>query len=326
MLAALASMILAVSPVSAYGGHTVWSQRDAATGAFRLMDGDTALRVPERSVPFDADIGPGADAAPVVVYSRCAGEPKDTDWTGLPRWAQATGCRIYAYSFKGGSERALPAKGFVPSLWHDRLAFFRAGRVPQLRLGRVDGKGGTRALPVGNVPKSRKGFPLRWITPSALDLDGSRLAFGWEWSAEGYGHGMTEIRLLPSLNARKAQLIQYGVVGEGCLHTVLSPQLDHGFVTDVRHETCGTASVQRYDIARGRRYSAPVPGDPVAMARDPFSPADTVTLLSAARPPAEAGGAECAAGCALAPVTGLAFKFEPRRHGPLPDDFDLAPV
>src|SRR3954452_7092976 len=72
------------TPVSAYAGRLVWSQYDAALGAFRLMETHaspsgsqtTALPVPPRAVPFDADVGPDADGAATVVYSRCATEPQ----------------------------------------------------------------------------------------------------------------------------------------------------------------------------------------------------------------------------------------------------------
>src|SRR3954468_10848784 len=72
------------TPVSAYAGRLVWSQYDASIAGFRLVEAHaspsgevtTQLPVPPRSVPFDADVGPGANGAPTVVYSRCATEPR----------------------------------------------------------------------------------------------------------------------------------------------------------------------------------------------------------------------------------------------------------
>src|SRR4051812_10006070 len=66
--------------LSGYAGGLVWSARDPATGRFALMYTDpaypaAALPVPQRSVPFDADLGPGPDDTPWIVYSRCKTEP-----------------------------------------------------------------------------------------------------------------------------------------------------------------------------------------------------------------------------------------------------------
>src|SRR4051812_15712107 len=78
------SMLDRPTPVSAYAGRVVWSQYDALADVFRLMEAHastaglvtTALPVPPRAVPFDADAGPDADGAATVVYSRCATEPR----------------------------------------------------------------------------------------------------------------------------------------------------------------------------------------------------------------------------------------------------------
>src|SRR3954466_12486239 len=66
--------------VSGYAGGLVWSARDPGTGRFALMytdpsDPAAALPVPQRAVPFDADLGPGPGDAPWIVYSRCKTEP-----------------------------------------------------------------------------------------------------------------------------------------------------------------------------------------------------------------------------------------------------------
>src|SRR4051794_14631467 len=92
------------TPVSAYAGHVVWSRYDIAAGAFRLMEAHastaglvtTTLPVPPRAVPFDADVGPDANGAATVVYSRCATEPRlgGVDLpgpAGLPVWATGRG-------------------------------------------------------------------------------------------------------------------------------------------------------------------------------------------------------------------------------------------
>ena len=62
--------------VSAYGSGVLFSKRDPATGRFKLWYTETGrppapLDVPDRAVPFDADLGPGAHGHFLAVYSRC---------------------------------------------------------------------------------------------------------------------------------------------------------------------------------------------------------------------------------------------------------------
>jgi hypothetical protein len=70
------------TPLAAWGGVLVWSAWDSTAGGYRLMArtaaGVAALPVAPRPVPFDADVGPGPDGGPVIVYSRCP--------TGWPPW------------------------------------------------------------------------------------------------------------------------------------------------------------------------------------------------------------------------------------------------
>src|SRR5690349_17187396 len=88
------------TPVSAYAGHVVWSQFDGSN--YKLYEAHatpggqvtTQLAATPRGVPFDADIGPGADGTPTVVYSRCATEPRLGD-DQLPIWATGRGCDVY---------------------------------------------------------------------------------------------------------------------------------------------------------------------------------------------------------------------------------------
>jgi hypothetical protein len=176
---------------------------------------------------------------------------------------------------------------------------------------------------------------VKWVAPTALDLVSDRIAYGWEWSGEGYGHGMTEVRFFPSLSARRSVLIDFGVVGEGCLHTLVSPVLDRRVITMARRETCGRPAVERYDLASGRRFEAMVPSDPVALARSPQSPLTTATLLIAAPPSfaepidactsePSASGAPPRGPCNLTELQGLRFAPAARR-GPLPESFDEVP-
>src|SRR4051812_46289491 len=67
------------TPIAAFGGRLLWSRLDRASGNWFLVTragGVTQnVAVGPRRVPFDADLGPGPDGAPVAVYSRCRRDP-----------------------------------------------------------------------------------------------------------------------------------------------------------------------------------------------------------------------------------------------------------
>jgi hypothetical protein len=113
--------------VSAYGGRLVWSDYDAAAGGFVLVtraDGvSSRAPVPPRTRPFDADVGPDARGLPVVVYSRCAGDP------GGP----TTGCGVWQLDLATAAERrVLPdvtaSVELRPSRWRRSIAVARRDR------------------------------------------------------------------------------------------------------------------------------------------------------------------------------------------------------
>src|ERR1700710_396952 len=70
---------------------------------------------PERH-PFEADIGPGADGSPVIVFARCS---------------TAGGCRLMRTTLAGNEEDAIGGSAGVsvsehaPALWGNRIAFAR---------------------------------------------------------------------------------------------------------------------------------------------------------------------------------------------------------
>ena len=73
----LTSLENAAPELSAYGGYVVFSRLETSAAGWRLVawhDGTIApLNVPERAVPFDADVGPSPSGAPTVVFSKCSG-------------------------------------------------------------------------------------------------------------------------------------------------------------------------------------------------------------------------------------------------------------
>ena len=78
------------SPVREYGGTVVFSAYDLRSDAYRLVverDGRaTRPTVAPSDTPFDADVGPGPDGRPLVVFAR-DGVVLDTDgrWLGRGR-------------------------------------------------------------------------------------------------------------------------------------------------------------------------------------------------------------------------------------------------
>ena len=122
--------------VSAYGSGVLFSKRDPATGRFKLWYTETGrppapLPVADRSVPFDADLGPGAHGHFLAVYSRCAREPRwdPVDEDTPPDYSRGRGCALYELDLTTERERRLPGSGVLPSVWKDGLAFARVYSV-----------------------------------------------------------------------------------------------------------------------------------------------------------------------------------------------------
>jgi len=165
--------------VSAYGSGVLFSKRDPSTGRFKLWYTDAArppapLDVPDRAVPFDADIGPGA-SGPLAVYSRCDREPR---WDPLeddapPNYSLGRGCDLFELDLTTGAERRLPGAGdeTLPAVWKDGLAFARRYSSGKIVMYSRRGGGASRRMPAGRADGR----------PNGIDLYGRRLAFGWEY-------------------------------------------------------------------------------------------------------------------------------------------------
>lgn len=185
-----------VPKVSAAGGALAWSSYDPVTGGWALMlrrDGATErAAVAPRPVPFDVDLGRDATGRLVASYSRCRTAAPDTA-------AKGRGCDIYVYDLEARTERRLPgasssdASEYLPALDGGRVAFARVyedrpgaeGRRTYLYVRPLSG-GSSLRLPGGTQDDDAR------TGPTALDLDGSRLAFAWEASAD---YGISEMRL-----------------------------------------------------------------------------------------------------------------------------------
>lgn len=196
------------TPIAAYGGWLAWSDRDASTGAFRLVlrspTSNGAARRPAiapRSVPFDVDLGPGVGGGVVAAYSRCKTEPAQQGGYPTPMaYHSGRGCVPYVLNVAGGAERrvtrvaAPDASEVWPSPWRGSLAFERTydrkRSVPYLYVGRYDRP--ARSVRVPGGPQGRQARASS--SANGLDLYGRRLAFAWTFPASGEGPD-TQIRL-----------------------------------------------------------------------------------------------------------------------------------
>lgn len=235
------------SSVDAYRDVVVWSEREDPPGAeapsyhlVALIDGSARrLPVAPRSVPFDVDLGPGADWRTVAVYSRCAQEPDPPDALGAapsapyPAYTSGRGCDLYRFDFETALERKIAgastdqATEVLPSIWRDRIAFARVyeqrsgsrGVLPYLYTRDLDG-GPSEREPGG--ARGATGLP----GPTSLDLYGRRLAFVWNHRTGETG-GVTELRL-DTLGAGRRVLSSARHDGKDSYATFLSPQGVHG--------------------------------------------------------------------------------------------------
>lgn len=235
------------SSVDAYRDVVVWSEREDPPGAeapsyhlVALIDGSARrLPVAPRSVPFDVDLGPGADWRTVAVYSRCAQEPQppyalgDAPSAPYPAYTSGRGCDLYRFDFETARERKIEgastdqASEVLPSIWRDRIAFARVyeqrsgsrGVLPYLYTRDLDG-GPSEREPGG--ARGATGLP----GPTSLDLYGRRLAFVWNHRTGETG-GVTELRV-NTLGGGRRVLSSARHDGTDSYATFLSPQGVHG--------------------------------------------------------------------------------------------------
>ncbi|MDA0162994.1 hypothetical protein OM076_22165 [Solirubrobacter ginsenosidimutans] len=249
------------TPVSAYAGHVVWSQFEG--GAFHLYEAHAsparlvtnALPVPPRAVPFDADIGPGADGTPTVVYSRCSREPR-AGADGLPVWATGRGCDVYAFALGAAAEARVPgvstggASEFLPTIWRDHVGFARVyvgrNRLPYVY---VRGDGPSERQPGGM--RGDTGLP----GPTSLDLAGVRL--GLTWGATVNGDFRSDARLDTTTGGHT--LLEF-TTGQGVGNRVVSAFVFSGRVWWVHETTSGPQHVyRRWRISTEKLEQAEIP-------------------------------------------------------------------
>lgn len=285
-LALVLAALAAPTPVTAYGGRLVWSERDASGNyslVTRVGSATTPVAVPPRRVPFDADLGPTADGHVAAVYSRCVKDPPPPSGYGsVAAYEHGRGCDLYEFDFATGSETRLSeassptASEAWPSLWRGRLAFERAydGRHdrPYLYFHVLGSGHRSDRLAPGPRRGCRAGrcgvFGLSRAT--GIDLRGATLAFSWTMGGveEGLATQVRIDRLGGAPRVLDAEL------GGGLTHIVVgAPSIGGGRVYWSRG-CFGDASgcARRYGLRRERLQGGPIenapgPRSPVAHAR-----------------------------------------------------------
>ena len=284
-------IVLAPAPdstgVTAYQGNVVLSKRDPQTGNWALVRWHygvvDVLPVAQRSVPFDADAGPGTDGRPVVVYSRCRREPVLTPGLApTPDWQTARGCDVYELALTGVPiERRLTAVSSAgqsettPSTWRGNVAFVRhadGAYVPRL-LYLANGAKRLRSLGGGSVQTCTQTAYCRFAQAhdgvDQLDLGPSRAAYVWRMTGGAvYGTGLVwELRAVPLAGGRSV-LLDSGLLSGACGFGLPSAPnaarnpiayLDAGADCDVSATQFATA-----DAVTGVHGAAPTPGGKAA--------------------------------------------------------------
>jgi DNA-binding beta-propeller fold protein YncE len=241
--------------VGAYRGRVAWSEYDSAVGRYFLVTRAAGVSVrapvPPRARPFDADVGPDVRGRPVVLYSRCAGDP------GGP----ATGCGVRELDPATGAERraligvTAPVE-LRPSRWRRRVAVSRRDghglRRPYLC---TEAATVTRceARPAG--PRGDR--PLEPATgPFGIDLGPRTLAVAWLSDDGGLRRRaiLVDDLRVPMRRARARSVAQATAgIEEGA---VFSPSVSGSSVYYGRgNASCfdaGRAAFGRFDLRRGR--------------------------------------------------------------------------
>jgi len=281
-------VVLAAAPdsagITAYGGVVVLSKRDPQTGKWALVRWHAGvvdvLPVAQRSVPFDADAGPGRDGKPVLVYSRCRREAMLTPGLApTPDWQTARGCDVYELALTGTpTERKLTAVSSAsqsettPSTWRGNVAFVRhadGAFVPRI-LYLASGAKRLRSLGAGSVQTCSGaaycGFTQRHDGVDQLDLGPARAAYLWRMTGGAvYGTGVVwELRAVPLVAGARSVLLDGGLISGACGFGLPSAPnasrnpiayLDAGADCDVSSTQFATS-----DAVTGANAAAPTPG------------------------------------------------------------------
>jgi hypothetical protein len=217
------------------------------------MGATSAVPVRPRSVPFDVDLGPDDRTLHIVaVYSRCRRDPPlrrdpaiGNVIAQMPDWARGRGCNVYKFDFETDRESKVvstdspQASEFLPSIWNGRIAFARVRErrkgLERMRPYIYLRRGHARSRRLPNGPRSTRrlctGKPRRCRSqvepgPTAMDLRGTRLAFGWD---SGGPSSAVYLDLIGRDSASRRRLV-LGTSGSVQAEQMVSPAINAGYV------------------------------------------------------------------------------------------------
>jgi hypothetical protein len=285
------------TPVSAFDGRILWSQYDAAANAYFLTQrfGPVTARLPvkPRSVPFDVDVGRNAGNQTVAAYSRCRRDPAPRDpRTGnalaqMPQWSTGRGCDVYMLNLQTNVEIRLGgasssrASEFLPAVWRGRIAFARvyqrrrgaAGERAYLYFHSLTRGGSSRRLIAGSRARDRycTGKPARCRRliepgPTAIDLSGRYMTFGWDSTSGGPTSAIYFEKLRAGhITRREASRTGSGEIqAQELLPAGIDSEAHIVWIRSLFGDSTGS-EVKRYYVLNGNRDLArlqPVPGQP----------------------------------------------------------------
>lgn len=266
------------TPVSFFAGRLSWSAFDSARNGYVLMThaaGSTSV-VParERSVPFDADLGPDEHGDTVAVYSRCGREPVGTVWRAVVaatssssvsgqvarrvspvRTARAARSSFPPFGTRGSVRarlRAAKGKGRGPGVPVRPLAA-RLGALDPLTIGpqamRHSPAGRQGDLRCGSRGRSDRARPARAAARLRLEL------------ARGFCPGAITSAWLDTIGSGRREIQSACSELQG--RAVLSPTISGGHVHYVRALLTGgdqgtAGAFWRYRISSGQRTEVSV--------------------------------------------------------------------
>jgi hypothetical protein len=177
------------TPVSSYGGVSVWSRYDPAQRDYQLIvrSGGVVRPLSARGpAPFDVDVGPAAGGGVAAVRSRCA------DPASAPGRRR---CDLYRVDLTSGQERRIGrastagADEVHPAVSGNRVAWvsLRPSTAPAVYSGPLSGSGPPKLLDAVPSRECRQGRCRRVTRQvvTALDMDRTRVAVGLLWRSPG---------------------------------------------------------------------------------------------------------------------------------------------
>jgi hypothetical protein len=209
--------LTAATPVRAWGATALLSVR--VGGGFRLATQRGAQPpvplpgIAPASQPFEADIGPGANGSPVIVFARC----------------RAGACRLMRTTLAGNEEVAISGSAGVngfehaPAVWGNRVAFVRrlADGTEQVYVRPLQASKPTRSVRLPAIPRPPCEAVKRSLcSPAVFRPTVVQLSMRGSMLAETVNLGVieeelcdrTEIRLV-DLASRRSRQVTYSLCG-----------------------------------------------------------------------------------------------------------------